>query len=131
MIKFESILTTFIESIIFRGQWGSIENCVKLKIKPSWEILLAWICETPCRNGDREKKVCKHCLLFQGSFDATIFRKLIFFALNPNYAACFNITNRYLKWLFICFEWKLWQFVFNWFKLLCKFLEVLKHLKRD
>ncbi len=35
MIIFESTLTTFIASIIFRGCWGRIKNCLELKINPS------------------------------------------------------------------------------------------------
>jgi hypothetical protein len=34
MIIFESILTSFIESVIFRGPWGSTKNWLKLKIEP-------------------------------------------------------------------------------------------------
>jgi hypothetical protein len=34
MIIFKSILTTFIESVIFRGCWFSSKNCLKLKIEP-------------------------------------------------------------------------------------------------
>jgi hypothetical protein len=34
MIIFESTLTTFKASFIFRGSWGSIKNWLKLKIKP-------------------------------------------------------------------------------------------------
>ncbi len=32
MIIFESVLTTFITSIIFRGRWDSSENKLELKI---------------------------------------------------------------------------------------------------
>ncbi len=35
MIIFESILTTFEASFIFWASWGSIENWLKLKIKPT------------------------------------------------------------------------------------------------
>jgi len=34
MIIFESILTTFISSIIFRGTWGSSVNRLEPKIEP-------------------------------------------------------------------------------------------------
>jgi len=34
MIIFESILTTFELSIIFRGSWGSSVNCLEPEIKP-------------------------------------------------------------------------------------------------
>jgi len=34
LLIFESILTTFKLSIIFRGSWGSINNWLEPKIKP-------------------------------------------------------------------------------------------------
>jgi hypothetical protein len=34
MVIFESILTSFIESVIFRAPWGSTKNWLKLKIEP-------------------------------------------------------------------------------------------------
>jgi hypothetical protein len=34
MIILESILTTFIASVIFRGHWGSSKNLLDLKINP-------------------------------------------------------------------------------------------------
>jgi hypothetical protein len=34
MIIFESTLTTFEASFIFRGSWGSIKNWLELKIEP-------------------------------------------------------------------------------------------------
>jgi hypothetical protein len=39
MIIFESILTTFIASEIFRGPCGSKENWLELKIEPIWANL--------------------------------------------------------------------------------------------
>ncbi len=51
MIIFESILTTFEASFIFRGSWGSIKNWLELKIEPPladlallnpWNTLYKW-----------------------------------------------------------------------------------------
>jgi len=39
MIIFESILTTFEASVIFRGSWGSIKNWLEPKTKPPFAIL--------------------------------------------------------------------------------------------
>jgi hypothetical protein len=34
MIIFQSMLTTFTASVVFRGSWGSIEMWLELKIEP-------------------------------------------------------------------------------------------------
>jgi len=46
LLIFESISTTFKPSIFFRDSWGSIENWIESKIKPSLVNLACPICET-------------------------------------------------------------------------------------